>query len=242
MVGDISTTTRTEVLGSIRNRYAEASKRDRSRMLDGVRGPNGLSPKARRQAYGAVRRGGRPQPPRGKRIYDDAVRQALVVVWEAADRICGKRLKAALPSMVESLERHGHLDLDPDVREGLFSASASTIDRLLRPVREKEEVGESCPSTHLHGLERARARLSRDRPSGTWRWYRDRSLHPQLGGHRRQLGMDRGCAASGTRAVTCGRGTQSYLRRIPCAGPRHRLRQRQRVHQRDTGLSRAERS
>ena len=34
MVGDISTATRTEVLGSIRNRYAEASKRDKSKMLD----------------------------------------------------------------------------------------------------------------------------------------------------------------------------------------------------------------
>ena len=59
------------------------------------------------------------------------------MVWETSGRICGKRLKAALPSMVESLERHGHLDLDPDVRERLFAASASTIDRLLRPVREK---------------------------------------------------------------------------------------------------------
>ena len=39
--------------------------------------------------------------------------------------------------MVRSLERHGHLDLDSDVRERLFSASASTMDRLLRPVREQ---------------------------------------------------------------------------------------------------------
>ena len=59
------------------------------------------------------------------------------MVWEASDRICGKRLKAALPSMVESLESHGHLGLDPDVRERLFSASASTIDWLLRPVRKQ---------------------------------------------------------------------------------------------------------
>ena len=51
--------------------------------------------------------------PKGQCIYDEAVREALTVVWEASDRICGKRLKAALPSMVESLERHGHLDLDP---------------------------------------------------------------------------------------------------------------------------------
>ena len=75
--------------------------------------------------------------PRGRRRYDEAVRQALIVVWEASDRICGKRLKAALPSMVRSLERHGHLDIAPQVRERLFSASASTIDRLLRPVRDK---------------------------------------------------------------------------------------------------------
>ncbi len=39
--------------------------------------------------------------------------------------------------MVESLERHGHLDLDPDVRQRLFAASASTMDRLLKPIREQ---------------------------------------------------------------------------------------------------------
>ena len=34
--------------------------------------------------------------PQGRRIYDEAVRQALTVVWEAADKIYGKRLKAVL--------------------------------------------------------------------------------------------------------------------------------------------------
>ena len=34
MVGEISTATRTEMLGAIRSRYMEASKRDKSRMLD----------------------------------------------------------------------------------------------------------------------------------------------------------------------------------------------------------------
>ena len=48
-----------------------------------------------------------------------------------------EEVKAALPSMVESLERHGHLDLDPGVRRRLFSASAATMDRLLRPIREQ---------------------------------------------------------------------------------------------------------
>ena len=57
------------------------------------------------------------------------------MIWEAADRICGKRLKAALPNLVESMERHGHLDLDPQVRRRLLAASASTLDRVLKPIR-----------------------------------------------------------------------------------------------------------
>ena len=72
---------------------------------------------------------------RGRRIYDEAVRAAVIVIWEAADRICGKRLKAALPYLVESMERHGHLNLDPEVRGRLLAASAATLDRLLKPIR-----------------------------------------------------------------------------------------------------------
>ena len=137
MVTEISTATRTEVLGAIRNRYREASKRDKSRMLDEFVALTGCHRKNAVRLLGEHERSTGRSVPRGRRIYDEAVRQALIVVWEASDRICGKRLKAALPSMVQSLERHGHLDLDPDVRERLFSASASTMDRLLRPVRER---------------------------------------------------------------------------------------------------------
>ena len=72
---------------------------------------------------------------KGRRIYDEAVREAVVLVWEASDRICGKRLKAALSYLVESMERHGRLDLDPEVRERLLTASAATLDRPLKPVR-----------------------------------------------------------------------------------------------------------
>ena len=74
-------------------------------------------------------------PVKSRRIHDEAVRAAVIVIWEAADRICGKRLKAALPHLVESMERHGHLALDPEVRDRLLAASAATLDRLLKPIR-----------------------------------------------------------------------------------------------------------
>ena len=137
MVGEISTATRIEVLGAIGSRYREAAKRDKSRMLDEFVAIVGCHRKHAVRLLAHCEEGADRALPRGRRIYDEAVRQALIVVWEASDRICGKRLKAALPSMVRSLERHGHLDIDPHVRERLFSASASTIDRLLRPVRDK---------------------------------------------------------------------------------------------------------
>ena len=41
-----------------------------------------------------------------QRIYNEAVREALTVVWEAADRICVRGLEAALPSMVAMLLVH----------------------------------------------------------------------------------------------------------------------------------------
>ena len=60
-------------------------------------------------------------------MYDEAVTEGLVVLWEASDRVCGKRLKALLPTLVPALERHGHVTLDPRVREQLMAVSAATI-------------------------------------------------------------------------------------------------------------------
>lgn len=59
----------------------------------------------------------------------------LIVLWEAADRICGKRLKALLPILLPALERNGHLKPEPDVRSKVLGMSAATIDRLLKMPR-----------------------------------------------------------------------------------------------------------
>ena len=63
------------------------------------------------------------------------------MVWEAADRICAKRLKHILAVLVASLQRHGHLKLDAEVHRRLLAISAATMDRLLRPAREVSKGG-----------------------------------------------------------------------------------------------------
>src|SRR5438270_2854977 len=84
---------------------------------------------------GQVNRRCGPRP--GRRIYHEAVREALIVVWEASDRICGKRLRPLLPTLVEAMERHGHVQLAPEVRTRLLAMSAATIDRALRDIRQQ---------------------------------------------------------------------------------------------------------
>src|SRR2546423_4842061 len=76
-----------------------------------------------------------PRP--GRRIYDEAGREALIVVWEASDRICGKRLQPLMPILVEAMERHGHLQLEPEVRSRLLTMRAATIVRALRDIRRQ---------------------------------------------------------------------------------------------------------
>lgn len=34
-------------------------------------------------------------------LYDEAVRAALIVLWEASDRVCGKRLQPLLPILLD---------------------------------------------------------------------------------------------------------------------------------------------
>ena len=76
-----------------------------------------------------IKRAGRP------RLYDQAVQQGLVTLWEASDRVCGKRLRALLPVLLAALEKHGHMAVDPTVKAALLALSAATIDRLLAPTR-----------------------------------------------------------------------------------------------------------
>ena len=117
-----------ELLATIRDRYRASSKREKSRILHEFIAVTGHHRKHGIRLLGQSGGDGEQQPAvkKGRRIYDEAVRQALIVVSEAADRISGKRLKAALPHLVESMERHGHLDLDPRVRQRLLAASAAT--------------------------------------------------------------------------------------------------------------------
>ena len=131
----ISMTTRDELVTALASRYALGCRADRGRMLDEFAALTGHHRKHAMRLLRAGASGGHAHPRPERRLYDQATREALLVVWEASDRICGKRLRPLVPILVSAMERHGHLQLAPEVLAGLLTMSAATIDRALREAR-----------------------------------------------------------------------------------------------------------
>ena len=134
---------RRAALAAARQRYGGLSAAGKRRLLDELQQLTGYHrksllrslnrqepPKPGRSHAGALER------PHHRRRYGPEVLEALLPLWEASDRLCGKRLQALLPLLVASLERHGHMNLEPDMREKVLSMSSATIDRLLSPIRK----------------------------------------------------------------------------------------------------------
>src|SRR5829696_4941693 len=124
----ISMAARDELVTAIAGRYLRADRTERGRILDEFTAVTGFH---RKHAMRLLRAG---QPNRrsglrpGRCAYDEATREALIVIWEASDRICSKRRRPLVPVMIEAMERHGHLHLAPAVCISLMAMSAATID------------------------------------------------------------------------------------------------------------------
>jgi hypothetical protein len=157
--------TRKELIEAVGARYRGASASERTKILDEFVAVTGYH---RKHAIRVLGTGDCEPPGRAprNRLYDEAVRQALIVLWEAGDRVCGKRLKPLIPVLIAAMERHGHLELDPVVKDKVLQISAATIDRSLAATR-----------LHIDGQRRRRtgvgAAIRRSVPVRTFSDWRD---------------------------------------------------------------------
>jgi hypothetical protein len=168
--------TRADLANAIRARYKAAAGEKRRRILDEFIAATRYHEKSAIRALNSppvtkvCQRRQRASP-----LYDEAARAALIVLWEASDRVCGKRLKALLPILLPALERNGHLKLDEAIRPKILSISASTIDRLLRTPRNAKrprKIGRSRESFPNHdGASRcAPLPTGMSRRPAPWKW------------------------------------------------------------------------
>lgn len=121
---------------AVRSRYRGAGRVEKKRILDEFCEATGMHRKAvirllNRETGPRRRLKGRP------RRYGAEVSEALVKVWEAGDRMCGKLLAAVMNDLVESLERHGELSMSEEVRPLLLAISPASIDRLIARYRRR---------------------------------------------------------------------------------------------------------
>lgn len=140
MTKKTSKNTRDELVKILKQRYGRGSKKEKTRILDEFTALTEHHRKHAIRLLGTIDNDEKLNKPIiSRRIYKEALKEALVIVWEAADRICSKRLTAIIPDLIASMERHKHLELNAEVRQQLFKISASTIDRVLSEVRKKAQ-------------------------------------------------------------------------------------------------------
>jgi hypothetical protein len=133
----ITASTRDELVRAVGERYRVGARNEKLRILDEFVALTGYHRKHAIRMLNKETSEPKTVPRARARIYDEAVRQALIVLWEAADRLCGKRLKPLLPVLVPALERHGHLRLAEAIRAHVLAVSAATIDRMLAGARAR---------------------------------------------------------------------------------------------------------
>lgn len=146
-------TSRAEVTTKYAKAYANASKKDKGRVLDAVVEVTGWSrDNARRRLTAAAKTGpgaGRQvarkaRKPRAPKYSYDTVK-VLQKVWAASGGQCGKYLAASMRLQLDALERHGELvdgvdRYSPAVREELLAMSAASIDRYLKPAKARDQL------------------------------------------------------------------------------------------------------
>lgn len=149
----------------IQDRYKKATKKVKSKILDEFCATTGYNRVYAAKilwlsvgkVIGYARAGGKKikyvigkrkkKKPKRARIYTYDVFLALRSIWVISDFICGKRRAPFMAETVKKLEKHKEIDLKDDVREKLAKISASTIDRLLKPEKDKARLGKGRSGT-----------------------------------------------------------------------------------------------
>lgn len=124
-----------ELVQATWERYTHSTKSEKGKILDEFVALTGLTRKRAIVVLRCAPKVAEKRMRKRNRLYNEGERQALLVLWEAADRVCGKRLKPLIPLLIQSLEEHGHLNLESALRERLLTVGSATIDRALKSAR-----------------------------------------------------------------------------------------------------------
>jgi hypothetical protein len=121
---------RRKVLRNAQDRYLQAGREEKGRILDELEELLGLHRKSfSRLLHSDLERN--PRTRQRGRTYGIEVQRALMIIAESLDYLCAERLKPNLVWMAEHLDTHGELETTPDLLDKLDRISVSTVRRIL---------------------------------------------------------------------------------------------------------------
>lgn len=127
---------RYEYLRSMKQRYRQARRGEKSRLLTEMEQVTGLHRKhliARMNGPGPYRKRGRTRE-RGRQ-YRLEVEWAIHVIADTLDWICAERLKPVLAEMVCHLAKFGEMEVSPELLGQLGKISIPTVRRIMKRAR-----------------------------------------------------------------------------------------------------------
>ena len=129
-----------EYLTEVKKKYWRASKGRKSQLLNDFCSFTGYH---RKYATGLLTK---PLPKKWKRYkprakyYDQPVIDALKIIWEALDGICGERVHPQIPGMLEKLIDCGELSIAEEAKHKLLKISMGSVKTILRKEKARSII------------------------------------------------------------------------------------------------------
>lgn len=128
----MKTRARDEHIKRLKERYKNSSRAAKKFILNDICLTWGINRKHAIKLLNGTK--GKPGAKRGRKArYDDALVRHVFVLWSSMERICAKRMKAALPIW---LSFYRDPEFDPNLKFQLLKMSASTLERFLKRGRK----------------------------------------------------------------------------------------------------------
>ncbi len=122
-------------INSVKTRYQNSTKKQKTKILDEFCATTGLSRKHAIRAVNGKVKLRLVKPGRKAKYNSGEFLFHLVELWELMNRINSKKMKAAIPLWLPFYK-----DVKPFIKGLLLEVSSATIDRLLKPYKEKKKL------------------------------------------------------------------------------------------------------
>jgi hypothetical protein len=151
MKGKLTLMAKRELISKFKEEYKRASKTQKSKILDNFVAATGYN---RKYAIGLLNNHRSvPKKKRRKRLskYTKESTNALVKIWKFTNMMNSKALCSCIKIWLDKLIEFDEIEVDDFVYNQLLSMSSATIDRILKPTRDKMNLKIKGKSTTKPG-------------------------------------------------------------------------------------------